>query len=213
MTAVYPFHPGKPLTTRQSASLAARGFTLVEMLVAIALMALLSLIGWRALDAIERGSERLFSHADDTMALVRVVGQLEHDIRQYAGSDVLPAPDDAPAPPLPGIVLGLQDVQVIRAAADGSWQQVRWFLENGALRRAVGGASSRLPLPDAGRADTVLEHVRDFRVRAWVSGRGWVTPPLPASRTALTIRGLEIQVVREATQADAATYRKLTLLP
>jgi len=33
-----------------------------------------------------------------------------------------------------------------------------------------------------------------LRARAWVSGRGRVAPPLPASRTALTIRGLEIQV-------------------
>jgi len=191
----------------------AHGFTLVEMLVAIALMALLSLIGWRALDAVERGSDRVFSHTQETMALVRVVGQLEHDIRQSAGRDVLPRPKDGPAPPLPGIALGRQDVWVTRTADDGAWRQVRWFLENGALQRAVGAAASRLPLPQPGRADTVLENVSDFAVRVWISGRGWVAPPLPDNRTALTARGVEIMLVRGASDAGATSYRKLVLLP
>src|SRR3546814_14883872 len=56
---------------------AQQGFTLIEVLVALALMALLSLISWRALDSVERSSERLQASSDDTLALVRVLGQIE----------------------------------------------------------------------------------------------------------------------------------------
>ncbi|MGB6105969.1 MAG: prepilin-type N-terminal cleavage/methylation domain-containing protein, partial [Pusillimonas sp.] len=67
-----------------------RGFTLIEVLVALALMALLSIISWRALDLVERSSNRLNASADDTLALLRVLGQIESDVSQSASADILP---------------------------------------------------------------------------------------------------------------------------
>lgn len=201
-----------------------RGFTLLEVLVAITLMAILSLIGWRGLDAVERTSERIFLHADDTLALIRVVGQIERDIRQHADIDILPpapsrpaasAPSNVPAaqPPAsalpPGIAAGNKELALVRAAGDGAWQRVRWRFEKGALHRAVGPASATLPLPDVANDDVVLEPVEDFSVRAWLSGRGWTAPPLPAATVAT---GLEVVVVR-AGKTGAEPYRKVVLLP
>lgn len=196
------------------------GFTLLEVLVAVALMAILSLIGWKGLDAVERTSDRIFSYADATLSLIRVVGQIELDIRQHADIDILPLPAPAPAgttptarpgaPALPpGIVAGKQELLLVRAAGDGAWQQVRWYFKDSALHRAVGPAASTLPLPEPAQDDVVLDNVEAFDVRAWLIGRGWTTPPLPAATVA---GGLEVVVVRRDA-GGLEPYRKVVLLP
>lgn len=68
-----------------------RGFTLIEVLVALMLMAILSLISWRALDSVVTTSERLDSNADELNAMLRVLGQLQYDISLHASNDILPA--------------------------------------------------------------------------------------------------------------------------
>src|SRR3546814_3475046 len=80
--------PAVAIAMRRARS-AQQGFTLIEVLVALALMALLSLISWRALDMVERSGERLPASSDDTLALVRVLGQIESDIGRHAGNDIL----------------------------------------------------------------------------------------------------------------------------
>ena len=198
---------------------ASRGFTLIEVLVAITLMAILSLIGWKALDAVERTSDRLFGHADETLMLIGVVGQLERDIRQHAGIDLLPlrtvdAPPGAAQAQLmtaalpPGIFAQERELLLVRSAGQGLWQQVHWRLENGALHRAVGPASSKMPLPEPTQDDVVLDGIEAFDVRAWLPGRGWTAPPLPAATRA---SGLEIVVIRNSGDT-VEPYRKVVLL-
>jgi len=206
-----------------------RGFTLIEVLVALALMAVLSLIGWKALDVVERSSTRIAAHAHDTQTLQRVMGQITRDIEQHATIDVLPpaqqenAPTSAgaprstaqnasiPAQPLPpGIRLDKQSVTLVRAQTPGTWQQVRWYLAQDALYRATGSASASLPLPLPNDAHAVLADVRAFDVRAWLPGRGWVAPPLPTPSAAAS--GLEIVLMRSSAQGNE-TYRNVVLLP
>jgi len=206
-----------------------RGFTLIEVLVAMALMALLSLIGWKALDVVERSSSRVAAHADDTLDLQRVMGQIARDIEQHANLDVLPSaqpentPPNAGAPrspaqtattpvqPLPpGISLDKQSVTLVRAQASGAWQQVRWYVARDALYRATGAANTSLPLPQPDHEHAVLQNIRAFDVRAWLPGRGWTAPPLPAPSAAAS--GLEIVLVRSSAQGDE-TYRNVVLLP
>ena len=50
------------------------GFTLVEMLVAIALMALMGVMAWRGLGSMQGAQIRLAQHADDTLALQAGLG-------------------------------------------------------------------------------------------------------------------------------------------
>lgn len=198
-----------------------RGFTLIEVLVALALMALVSLISWRALDVVERSSERLNASADDTLAIVRALGQIERDIGQRAGGDILPAiPAGAVAAPAavlpPGIRWLAQQgatpvLALVRAAGDdGAWQQVYWRQEGDTLLRAAGPAAYRLPLPEPGRGDVVLDHVRQFTVRAWLPGRGWSALPAPANSPTAT--GLEIVIERQRNDRGEP-YRKVVLLP
>ncbi|MBR8655532.1 prepilin-type N-terminal cleavage/methylation domain-containing protein, partial [Achromobacter sp. Marseille-Q0513] len=58
---------------------AQRGFTLIEVLVALALMALVSLISWRGLASVSSARDWIESQAEDTDAIVRSLGQLGRD--------------------------------------------------------------------------------------------------------------------------------------
>lgn len=208
-----------------------QGFTLIEVLIALALMALLSIISWQALDLVERSSQRLNANANDTLALMRVLGQLESDIAQHATAGILPQPirftstdttsagDDAdtgeppvPAPTLlpPGIHWSPPVLTVLRSTRDGAWQQVVWGQADHALHRAVGPAALALPLPPAVAEQEVLDQVLSFAVRAWIPGLGWSAPDATESQQAAT--GLEITLVRQH-KGQAETYRKVVLLP
>src|SRR5690606_16127282 len=87
------------------AAMSQQGFTLIEVLVALALMALLSIISWQALDLVERSNTRLIARSDDTLALVRVFGQIESDIRRHADADILPPPPKLPGAPSKAVAL------------------------------------------------------------------------------------------------------------
>ncbi|MCI2809621.1 PulJ/GspJ family protein [Eoetvoesiella caeni] len=193
-----------------------QGFTLIEVLVALALMAVLSIVSWQALDMVERSSERLNASADDTLALVRVLGQIESDLSHHANSDILPSPSQVtPAATLDtmlpaGIQWAPPVLTVVRSARDGAWQRVAWGQDGNTLRRAVGPAAQTLPLPQAGSSDVVLDQVKNFSVRAWIPGQGWSTPNEAATQAKAT--GLEIMIERMHHGASEV-YRKVVLLP
>jgi general secretion pathway protein J len=62
----------------------ARGFTLIEVLVAISVMALMSLMAWRGLDAMVRTQSGLQSRSDDIRALQAGLAQWQSDLDQLA---------------------------------------------------------------------------------------------------------------------------------
>ncbi len=57
-----------------------RGFTLVEMLVAIAVMAVVALLGWRAIDGMQRGRDINRDHAAGLQRLQAATGQWTADL-------------------------------------------------------------------------------------------------------------------------------------
>lgn len=194
-----------------------RGFTLLEVLIALTLMAVLSILSWRALDTTARSSERLEASADDTMALLRVLGQVESDLNHHAGADVLGAsgsesPTQAPlAAVLPsGIAWNAPQLTIVRATHDGGWQQVVWTLAGDTLIRAAGAPDVRLPLPVPQAGEPMLANVDRFVVRAWLPGQGWAESATPAGGVQAT--GLEIAIARVHEGAGEA-YRKVVPLP
>ena len=46
-----------------------QGFTLIEVIIAIMIMAIISLISWRAIDSVALTSRKLDQHTDEAMAL------------------------------------------------------------------------------------------------------------------------------------------------
>lgn len=203
-----------------------QGFTLIEVLVALTLMALVSLISWRGLETVHDAGEHLDGRAEETLSLLRVLGQIERDILLHAGPDILPGPvvgvtDNVQAnvgmPP--GIVWDANaGLGLVREAGNGNWQQLRWHLEDGRLLRATGAPSHRLPLPLAENSVIVLEQVRALTVRVWHPGQGWVNPTQslaanPRLRSGVVGPiGLEIALYRQGPAVDKP-YRKVVLLP
>lgn len=206
------------------------GFTLLEVLIALSLMAVLSLLSWRALDTTARSHAHLESHDDVTLGIMRALGQLETDLAQHAGAAALPSDRhhvdravsvsgvtfggtgsggdaaDLNSVLPPGIGWQSPQLTVVRALQDGTWQEVVWTLRADKLTRAAGAGGVQLPLPAAQQAEPLLSGVNEFVVRAWLPGQGWATVA-PAGAPAAT--GLEIAIRR----TDGATYRKVLVLP
>lgn len=185
-----------------------RGFTLIEVMVAILLMAVVALIAWRGLDSVSRADEhlRLATERDD--ALLRALNQLQRDLDQRAGVELEP-PRRADDPPPSAKRLAAVQVrgggrlptrlELVRRAPGqpGALQRVRWWVEGGVLRRATSAPAQRYPLPPLGRAVTVLEGIGDFQLRTWAEGSGWHAL---AGTPVRNPRGLELRFSRETPQ-------------
>ena len=65
------------------------GFTLVELLVAISILAIVAVLGWRGLDGIVRGRIVLTEQMETTRGMQLAFAQMQSDCAHLAGSDVL----------------------------------------------------------------------------------------------------------------------------
>jgi len=74
-----------PQRTQQSGS----GFTLVEVLVALVIMATMAVMSWRGIDALLRSRDIAQGHLDQTMRLQTVMAQWELDLRALQDSQVI----------------------------------------------------------------------------------------------------------------------------
>ena len=61
-----------------------RGFTLVELLVAVGLLALMAAMSWRGLDGMTRAQAQMHQYSDDVMALQAGLGQWGADLDALA---------------------------------------------------------------------------------------------------------------------------------
>lgn len=210
----------------------ATGFTLIELLVAITLMAIVSVLSWRGLDAIARARDGLEQRAEQTDALLRLLGQLERDLTMRAPdmvlepalAPVLPVAPNNPSGQIPvksTLPLAVDitaagrnagsHMEIIRAGPyePGTWQRVQWWLENGRLLRAAGMPSATYPLPAPDPEDSalVLDAVRHFDIQGWVRDLGWRELPRPADATT-PVDGLQIVIVRDGGD-QSETYRRI----
>ncbi len=62
------------------APLRPRGFTLVELLIALAILALMSLMSWRAIDAMSRSLQHTQAYGDEVLALQMSLAQWSADL-------------------------------------------------------------------------------------------------------------------------------------
>ncbi|WP_028103151.1 PulJ/GspJ family protein [Pseudoduganella violaceinigra] len=66
-----------------------RGFTLVELLVAITVLAIVAVMGWRGLDTIIRSREKLTQNMEQTRSIQLSFAQLQSDLEQLADKPLL----------------------------------------------------------------------------------------------------------------------------
>jgi len=138
-----------------------QGFTLIEVMVAIMLMAVVSLIAWRGLDSVTRADTHLKASTEQTEELLRSLNQLERDVALRAATQLreptLGDSEEAVPESPPPLSVRSSDSQgfaleVIRSAATpgAGLQRVRWWLKGDTLYRAVAEAAIATPCPRPG---------------------------------------------------------------
>lgn len=157
---------------------ASPGFTLLEMLVAITLLAVIAVIGWRGLDAMTRGRERLSDHDARLDALKVLYGQFQSDCEHLASPAAL---QGSPVEFAPGLLLMVRDRRSENNPT--TWQVVAYRLDGNTVvraasppadnRGAVQAALQALRRPDGGPARALVANADALTVRAWVEPGGW----------------------------------------
>ena len=141
------------------------GFTLIEVLVALAIMAILAVMAFRGVDALTRARSSAMASTDRTLKLNTGMSQFEYDVSQMVDTKVLPA----------AIAFDGATLRVARRTPAGV-QLVVWTLQDRRWQRWASTPVVRQgDLTDAwmrsqqwsaisGAAVTVLENVDDFQV-------------------------------------------------
>lgn len=190
------------------------GFTLVEMLVALTILALISIMSWRGLDAVLRADEQLGEQASQTQALFNALSQMARDLEQHVQT---PGMSTEPAMPvLPASIRWQAEGQgpalllIERRTEQGQGvQQIQWRLQEGRLQRGAGLAGQDYPLPEPGPLLDVLAPVSAWQLRIWIPARGWQSWPWP-QEAGMAATGIELSL---RLGQDEHPYRKVVMLP
>ncbi|EMI49808.1 general secretion pathway protein J [Stenotrophomonas maltophilia AU12-09] len=182
-----------------------RGFTLIEVMIAITIMGVLALICWRALDSVASSDQRLRRADAEATTALRILQQFQRDIEMRADDALMNGavrPADQPQRLLPPSLVserhpdGSFALEITRSVgSDGlRWQRVRWWRQGNTLWRASGAATDRYPLPapEPSKGIAVARDVQRFEVRAWQPGAGWAL--LPSEGEVLPATGLELRL-------------------
>ncbi|WP_193100211.1 type II secretion system protein J [Burkholderia sp. Z1] len=155
----------------------ARGFTLIEMLVAITLLAVIALLSWRGLDATIRGRDDIASNLAQTRLLGRYFSQLQFDLTNLVTAD------EVFGPPLrirPNELVMVRHLGV--GGGPTQMQVVRYQLKGRELVR-----SASQPLASLAEVDDALHHMdafarvvvsndaRSMQLSVWIPPGGWTT--------------------------------------
>lgn len=190
----------------------AAGFTLLELLVAITVLSLVSLIAWRGLDSLVHTRERLQPEAEGVRELLVAFGQIERDLAQVVNTSFVPL-TSAPLTVRTGTPAGFQMIRFapVTEGSPSAVQLIVYVVRDGRLMRLASAPTVALDASPASELveTTLLADVQAMQLRIWQPGRGWAPPEaaaLPNPRAAPP--GLELIVER----ADGRQYRRVLLV-
>ena len=179
---------------------AQRGFTLLELLVAISILAFIAVISWRGLSSLTATRERLEPQNDQVRSVLAGFGQMELDLARVPINAALYALPTQAVRVL--VVDGQRSLQILRLAdsPDGSRasavQMVLYRIENGVLERQTTPAQRFYSADAPARLETValVPSIDDLQIRVWRVNVGWITPASDADTAGAT--GLELRLQR-----------------
>ena len=162
-----------------------RGFTLVEVLVAVLIMAVVAAMGWQGVQGMVRARDIGAAASERTLRLSAVIGQWEQDLGAIYDS-----------PMVPGIQFDGQSVRLVRRTDNGV-QVVVWAVREGRWQRWPGPVvlrsaelrgswfeSQQLRGLEPGQL-TVLSGVTGWQLYFW-RGQGWSNAQSTGDEVAVT---------------------------
>lgn len=186
------------------------GFTLIEVLVAIAIMSVMSVMAYSALDQVMNAREKTDQHAKNLADLQMTFSIVQKDLEQVVNrrtrdqlGSIKPALSSLPDSNLK-LALVANNRSSLQTNQFGSrLQYVEYFVEDNKLQRTHWNILDRAHNSEA-KASTLLENIDSIDVRFFSNGKTAEFWPLPAvdqfidlpTAVELTIRlqdGLEVQ--------------------
>jgi general secretion pathway protein J len=168
------------------------GFTLVELLVAISVLAIVAVLGWRGLDGIVRARVALTKELEHARGMQLAFAQMQRDYSQIAELDTLV--DKLPVVVEPGRIILTR--KVFAENKPSHVQLISYQLKNGVLMRRESLPTRDLSALDklwfsvtsesGGAPGVVLQSgVTSMNVRIWLNdGAGWRVPQTDAVSSA-----------------------------
>ena len=176
--------------------LAARGFTLVEVLVATAVFAAMAALAWGGLDAVIRAREVLVAEQNAFAQLQRAVNALERDLTAAVARPVRGNYGE-PLPALLGDADHLELTRLGYSGPDGARSALERVLYQADAKKLRRG---RYPVLDRAPGtvpvfNDLREGVRSFRLRYMAQNGGWLDtwPPRDSPLEAMP-RAVEFRI-------------------
>lgn len=180
---------------RRSENRADHGLSLIELVVAMAIFALVAVMGTQALTGMMRMRDGLTARSEQTAALAQAVSLLRADLAAMMPMLFYPPARATPRSAL--VFSGAPGTRTLALSRSGGFgpdqippiglqtglglQRAEWHLRGGRLSRRIWPALMPARASAQSPALPVLEGVRDLRLRSYWEGPGWIDGPRPAA--------------------------------